>query len=103
MHPSGKERDFRFRRRGRTSPRFYETDEAFRKADFKNLNFLNNYVSDAGQLLSRKETKLKSKVHKKIMRHVKIARSMGLLPYLSRREEFVLRPRRMEEDDIFKA
>ncbi|GMH33194.1 hypothetical protein BSKO_01028 [Bryopsis sp. KO-2023] len=66
----------------------YTNEEAMLKADFKNLKFLNSFVTDSGRIMLRRETKLKARVHRHVMRQVKISRQMGLLPYQSRRAEF---------------
>lgn len=55
--------------------------EVLQAADFKNLHFLNAFVSDGGQILSRNKTKLQAKVHRHLARQIKTARIMALLPH----------------------
>ncbi len=50
-------------------------------ADFRNLQFLNAYVSDGGQIAPRSTTKLQAKVHRHLARQIKTARVMALLPH----------------------
>lgn len=50
-------------------------------ADFKNLQFLNAFVSNGGQILPRSKTKLQAKVHRHLARQIKTARIMALLPH----------------------
>ncbi|KAK9803414.1 hypothetical protein WJX72_009317 [[Myrmecia] bisecta] len=57
-------------------------------ADFRNLSFLNIYVSDGGQLVARRKAKLQNKTHRHLGRQVKIARMLGLLPPNERAEQF---------------
>ena len=59
-----------------------------RQADFRNLCFLDQFVTRTGQLQPRRRTGLKQHVHRHLMRQVKTARQMALLPPLDRREEF---------------
>ena len=49
-------------------------------ADFRNLEFLNDFVTDGGQIVSRRTTKLQAKVHRHLARQIKTARIMALLP-----------------------
>jgi ribosomal protein S18 len=50
------------------------------QVDYKDRRFLSGFLSEMGQLLPRRRTKLKAKTHRKIMRAVKLARCMALLP-----------------------
>lgn len=76
----------------------YANEDAIAKADFKNLQFLNGFVTNVGRIMSRKETKLKARVHRHVVKQVKIARQMALLPYQDRREEFKKGGRRQFEN-----
>ena len=51
------------------------------QADFRNVSFLNSFVSDGGQIEARSKTKLQSKVHRHLARQIKTARVMALLPH----------------------
>eukprot|EP00891_Asterochloris_glomerata_P002895 jgi/Astpho2/2895/Aster-x0115 len=62
--------------------------EVRRQADFRNLRFLDQFVTRTGQLQPRRRTGLKQHVHRHLMRQIKTARQMALLPPLDRREEF---------------
>ncbi|GIL62934.1 hypothetical protein Vafri_17128 [Volvox africanus] len=50
------------------------------EADYKNVAFLSRwFLSPAGRLLSRKQTRLPVGVHKYVSRQIKLARHMGLM------------------------
>lgn len=66
-------------------PRQYGNKEVLRSADFRNLQFLDRFVSDGGQIVSRQKTKLQSKVHRHLARQIKTARVMALLPHAGKK------------------
>lgn len=70
---------------------WFTNEEAVQQADFKNLSFLNRFVTDTGRLIARRQTKLRQKVHRHVARQVKLARQLALLPFTNRRPEFVRR------------
>lgn len=49
--------------------------------DYKNLDFLLNFVSDSGRLKPRRATGLTPVLQARVARTVKMARQMALLPY----------------------
>ena len=59
----------------------FTNKEVLQSADFRNLHFLNAFVSDGGQILPRNKTKLQAKVHRHLARQIKTARIMALLPH----------------------
>ncbi len=59
----------------------FTNKEVLQAADFRNLHFLNAFVSDGGQILNRNKTKLQAKVHRHLARQIKTARVMALLPH----------------------
>jgi len=59
----------------------FTNKEVLQAADFRNLHFLNAFVSDGGQILNRNKTKLQAKVHRHLARQIKTARIMALLPH----------------------
>ncbi|CAD7696442.1 unnamed protein product [Ostreobium quekettii] len=69
----------------------FTNEEAIEQADYKNLAFLNKFVTITGRLLPRRQTKLKQKVHRHVCREVKLARQLGLLPFTGRRADFLKR------------
>ena len=59
----------------------FTNKQVLQAADFRNLHFLNAFVSDGGQILNRNKTKLQAKVHRHLARQIKTARVMALLPH----------------------
>jgi ribosomal protein S18 len=69
----------------REVPRDAEVRDAI---DFRDQEFLSGYLTDMGQLLPRRRTKLKKSTHRRLMRAVKLARCMALLPTTSKLPQF---------------
>ena len=64
------------------TPEFtYSNKQVMAEADFRNLHFLNAFVSNGGQIPPRSKTKLQAKVHRHLARQIKTARNMALLPH----------------------
>lgn len=76
--------------------RMPSSQEARTLADYKNVEFLEQFVSDTGRLLPRRVTRLKPKVHRYVMRQIKLARVMALMPHELRYEESLVSARARE-------
>lgn len=57
------------------------TEEVLRKADFRNVRFLANFITEAGIIIKRSKTKISAKAQRKIAREIKTARAFGLMPF----------------------
>ncbi|XP_057548754.1 uncharacterized protein LOC130827134 isoform X3 [Amaranthus tricolor] len=57
------------------------SDEVLKKADFGNVKFLANFLTDAGIIIKRSQTKISAKAQRKVATEIKIARAFGLLPF----------------------
>ncbi|KAI4305280.1 hypothetical protein L6164_028653 [Bauhinia variegata] len=57
------------------------TDEALKKADFRNVRFLASFLTDAGIMIKRSQTGISAKAQRKIAREIKTARAFGLMPF----------------------
>jgi ribosomal protein S18 len=57
------------------------TEEVLRKADFRNVRFLANFITDAGILNKRSKTGISAKAQRKVAREIKTARAFGLMPF----------------------
>ncbi|XP_074348267.1 uncharacterized protein LOC141687030 [Apium graveolens] len=57
------------------------TEEVLRKADFRNVRFLANFLTDAGIIIKRSQTKISAKAQRKVAREIKTARAFGLMPF----------------------
>lgn len=54
------------------------------QADFRNTEFLTYFLKDSGKLVPRRRTKLPAKLHRELMREIKLSRSLGLMNFLSK-------------------
>lgn len=57
------------------------TEEVLKKADFRNVRFLANFLTDAGIIIKRSQTKISAKAQRKVAREIKTARAFGLMPF----------------------
>ncbi|KAG9453349.1 hypothetical protein H6P81_006253 [Aristolochia fimbriata] len=57
------------------------TEEALRRADFRNVRYLANFITAAGIIKKRKMTGISAKAQRKIAREIKTARAFGLMPF----------------------
>ncbi|PIA32270.1 hypothetical protein AQUCO_04500099v1 [Aquilegia coerulea] len=57
------------------------TKEVLNKADFRNVRFLANFITEAGIIIKRSQTKISAKAQRKIAREIKTARAFGLMPF----------------------
>ncbi|XP_068475913.1 uncharacterized protein [Phaseolus vulgaris] len=57
------------------------TKEVLRKADFRNVRFLANFLTEAGIIIKRSQTGISAKAQRKVAREIKTARALGLLPF----------------------
>ncbi|KXZ54306.1 hypothetical protein GPECTOR_5g391 [Gonium pectorale] len=87
------------RRSGVTRPSAAEVKQ---KADYKNVAFLTTwFLSPAGRLLPRKETRLPVQLHRHVSRQVKLARHMGLIAGETRLDKMHLA--RLREEQLREA
>nr|GLL43876.1 uncharacterized protein LOC109175871 isoform X1 [Ipomoea trifida] len=77
------------------------TEEVLQKADFRNVRFLANFITEAGIIIKRNKTKISAKAQRKIAREIKTARAFGLLPFTTMGTKHFVFGRTMEalEDD----
>lgn len=57
------------------------TEEVLKKADFRNVRFLANFLTEAGIIIKRSHTKISAKAQRKVAREIKTARALGLMPF----------------------
>ncbi|MEW5309179.1 MAG: hypothetical protein WDW38_001084 [Sanguina aurantia] len=65
-------------------------------ADYKNVAFLDNFLSPAGRLVPRKDTKLPLYLHKEVMQQIKLARNLGLIAGEARLDKMHLKKARAQ-------
>ncbi|KAL5977347.1 hypothetical protein ACLOJK_021693 [Asimina triloba] len=66
------------------------TEEVLKKADFRNVRFLANFITEAGIIIKRSkvnteigniDTGISAKAQRKVAREIKTARAFGLMPF----------------------
>ncbi|KAJ4981337.1 hypothetical protein NE237_032174 [Protea cynaroides] len=57
------------------------TEEVLRKADFRNVRFLANFLTESGIIIKRSKTRISAKAQRKVAREIKTARAFGLMPF----------------------
>jgi len=79
MVPKTRQRLANLRRANRKMPR-RRLDIPAEKISFKHPEFLSKFVSETGKIYPRRITGVSAKLHRKITREIKRARSMNLMP-----------------------
>lgn len=74
------------------------TKEVLRKADFRNVRFLSNFLTEAGIIIKRSQTKISAKAQRKVAREIKTARALGLMPFTTMGKRPFIFGRSVEED-----
>ncbi|MFS8026068.1 putative ribosomal protein S18 [Helianthus anomalus] len=75
------------------------TEEVLQKADFRNVRFLANFITEAGVIIKRSKTKISAKAQRKVAREIKTARAFGLMPFTSMGSKHFVYGRTMEDLD----
>ncbi|XP_020208467.1 uncharacterized protein LOC109793408 [Cajanus cajan] len=57
------------------------TKEVLSQADFRNVRFLANFITEAGIIIKRSKTGISAKAQRKVAREIKTARAFGLMPF----------------------
>lgn len=52
--------------------------------NYKDIDLLNQYITEQGKILPKRITGLTTKQQKKLTKHIKRARMLSLLPFLSK-------------------
>ena len=79
MQPKTKERMSNFRRANRKMPR-RRVDIPVEKISYTNPELLARFTTESGKLIPRRITGLPAWLHRKVVREVKRARAVNLLP-----------------------
>lgn len=69
------------RRRPRAPEQLLALGEVKEKLDYKNIDFLLNFVSASGRIKARRRTRLPPRLQARVTRTIKLARQMALIPY----------------------
>ena len=68
-------------REGSGRPRRIGSDVRIDEIDYKNIGLLSRFLDRRGRILSRRKTRVSARVQRKIVREIKRARQLALLPY----------------------
>ncbi|MEN9019601.1 MAG: 30S ribosomal protein S18 [Verrucomicrobiales bacterium] len=79
MEPKNRERLANLRRSNRKMPR-RRLDLTPARVSFKDTDLLSKFTTETGRILPRRITGVSAKLHRKITREIKRARSINLLP-----------------------
>ncbi|EPS72535.1 hypothetical protein M569_02222, partial [Genlisea aurea] len=74
------------------------TEEVLLKADFRNVKFLANFLTEAGVIVKRSKTGISAKAQRKIAREIKTARAFGLMPFTTMGTKQFVYGRTMEDE-----
>ncbi|KAK7384878.1 hypothetical protein VNO78_30581 [Psophocarpus tetragonolobus] len=75
------------------------TKEVLSQADFRNVRFLANFLTEAGVLIKRSKTGISAKAQRKVAREIKTARAFGLMPFTTMGTKSFVFGRTMENLD----
>ncbi|CAN1169827.1 30S ribosomal protein S18 [Linum perenne] len=75
------------------------TAEVLKKADFRNVRFLSNFLTEAGIIIKRSKSGISAKAQRKIAREIKTARAFGLMPFTTMGTKAFRANETMEEVD----
>ena len=60
----------------------YFKENGITEIDYKDVKLLRRFVNDQGKIMPRRVTGTSSKMHRKVVRAIRRARSIALMPYL---------------------
>ncbi|KAM3402512.1 hypothetical protein ACQJBY_006407 [Aegilops geniculata] len=63
-----------------------------------NVRFLSNFLTEAGIIIKRSQTKISAKAQRKVAREIKTARALGLMPFTTMGKKPFMFGRSAEED-----
>lgn len=75
------------------------TEEVLLKADFRNVRFLANFITEAGIIIKRSKTGISAKAQRKVAREIKTARAFGLMPFTTMGTKQFIYGTTMEDED----
>ena len=78
-------------RRGRG--RRIGSDVRVEEINYKNISMLTRFLDRRGRILSRRKTRVSAKVQRQVVRQIKIARHLALLPYTADQTRIVRKRR----------
>lgn len=92
------------RRREPREKASFSVQEVIDKADFRNVRFLSLFMGESGNILARKQFKMRNKSHGRITKAIKTARFFGLMPYTNMgRPKYVFNDPYDSDADFFES
>lgn len=83
------------------------TKDVLEKADFRNVKFLSQFMTEAGIIVKRSKSGISAKAQRKVAREIKTARAFGLMPFISMGTKEFVPGRSVKEDpestDLFQG
>ena len=65
----------------------YFKENSITKIDYKDIKLLSRFINDQGKIMPRRITGTSAKMHRKLVRAIKRARSIALMPYVDNSKE----------------
>ncbi|MEC9377199.1 MAG: 30S ribosomal protein S18 [Candidatus Neomarinimicrobiota bacterium] len=65
----------------------YFKENSITKIDYKDIKLLSRFINDQGKIMPRRITGTSAKMHRKLVRAIKRARSIALMPYVDNSRE----------------
>ena len=65
----------------------YFKENSITEIDFKDIKLLSRFINDQGKIMPRRITGTSAKMHRKLVRAIKRARSIALIPYVNNSRE----------------
>ena len=65
----------------------YFKENAITEIDYKDVKLLKRFVTDQGKIMPRRVTGTSAKMHRKMVRTIKRARNIALMPYTNTSSE----------------
>ena len=65
----------------------YFKENSITEIDYKDTKLLSRFINDQGKIMPRRITGTSAKMHRKLVRAIKRARSIALMPYVNNSRE----------------
>ena len=65
----------------------YFKENSITEIDYKDIKLLSRFINDQGKIMPRRITGTSAKMHRKLVRAIKRARSIALMPYVNNSRE----------------
>ena len=65
----------------------YFKENGITEIDYKDVKLLRRFITDQGKIMPRRITGTRAKMHRKLVREIKRARNIALIPYTNINQE----------------